>query len=388
MTHQNNSVPKKSSVVYEMNEKGVIIVSPTLAAQITALHKIAGRNEWSGILLFRTINEDLEHPKNFRIVAEGVYPMDFGSGAYTEYDFSEDVLEVFEVYPKSCPETNRAPWKFGHIHTHHSMGAYFSGTDNTELRDNANKYPYYVSLVVDFAGTYAAKVAFMAKTDRTTSYKVKNKWRKINHQPEEVLVTADLEVRMTTDAWFDERVKDLRRSKPIHHIQHHSPSSPSITNSVIKPPSGITNQTSLWAKLRDKASYLFLKDKQKASTTVLYYVWKDLSETLPTEADKNRYVNECMERVQDWLEEHFSEEVKANIYAEERILRTLIQVLDGSYSTDTLLPKIITGLKEYVALNYDTDYPSKETKKEPNVTQEIESLEDQWNRQYGYNGVD
>ena len=42
------------------------------------------------------------------------------------------------------------------------MGAFHSGTDLSELEDNAGVYNYYVSLVVNFKETYVCKIAFPA----------------------------------------------------------------------------------------------------------------------------------------------------------------------------------------------------------------------------------
>lgn len=42
------------------------------------------------------------------------------------------------------------------------MSTFFSGEDMRELHDNTANYPFYLSLIVNFDGKYAAKIAFVA----------------------------------------------------------------------------------------------------------------------------------------------------------------------------------------------------------------------------------
>lgn len=39
--------------------------------------------------------------------------------------------------------------RIGHIHSHNTMGVFFSGTDWGELEDNAPNHNYYLSLIVN-----------------------------------------------------------------------------------------------------------------------------------------------------------------------------------------------------------------------------------------------
>lgn len=54
-------------------------------------------------------------------------------------------------------------YKRGHIHSHNTMSVFFSGTDNSELVDNAPNYNYYVSLIVNNRNDMMARVAFVTK---------------------------------------------------------------------------------------------------------------------------------------------------------------------------------------------------------------------------------
>ena len=67
------------------------------------------------------------------------------------YDMWEDALEM----------------QVGLIHTHHTMSAFFSGTDDSELHDNVAKHNYYLSLIVSQTSEYCAKVAALVDLNVT-----------------------------------------------------------------------------------------------------------------------------------------------------------------------------------------------------------------------------
>ncbi len=136
--------------------KPTVIISNELQAQITYLHNEFGNIEWSGFLLYQVIQGDLSKPEDMVIKAIGIFPCDVGSSAYTEYDPGDFILDMDEAYDFL---TNG--YKLGHIHTHHSMTCFFSGTDMAELHSNAPNYSdsYYLSLIVNKSNAYCAKIA-------------------------------------------------------------------------------------------------------------------------------------------------------------------------------------------------------------------------------------
>ena len=167
-------VIKKSSIDYPIigsEKKGTLHLSPTLKSQIDIFHSFAGSTEWSGILLYTIDKGDIFDPTKLQITAKGMFPMDIGSPGYTEYDYDENTLDMYDFYPNALEEE----WRLGHIHTHHNMKAYFSGTDLQELRDNIDNHVYYLSLIVNFDGEYCAKVCVKGsrtvKEDSVLEYK-------------------------------------------------------------------------------------------------------------------------------------------------------------------------------------------------------------------------
>lgn len=78
--------------------------------------------------------------------------MDLGTSGWTEFHMSEEVaaymaqnIELFD-----CDT--------GLIHSHHALGAFFSGQDNLMLQQEGNDTNCFVSLVVDTKGTYVARI--------------------------------------------------------------------------------------------------------------------------------------------------------------------------------------------------------------------------------------
>lgn len=78
--------------------------------------------------------------------------MDLGTSGWTEFHMSEDVasymaqnIELFDC------ET-------GLVHSHHTMGAFFSGQDIKMVQQEGNDTNCFVSLVVDTRGQYVARI--------------------------------------------------------------------------------------------------------------------------------------------------------------------------------------------------------------------------------------
>jgi hypothetical protein len=139
--------------------------------QIQYLCKLISKVEWSGAL-FYTTEGSIEKPGTFKITLKTILPLDMGSQAYTEYNLDERFMDFIEE-----DFEERCTWKLGHIHSHNSMAVFFSGTDMAELNDNAPAHNFYLSLIVNNAMDFLAKVAFIgeAKKDiKQVPYTAKN----------------------------------------------------------------------------------------------------------------------------------------------------------------------------------------------------------------------
>ena len=72
-------------------------------------------------------------------------PIDLGHGTATEWG-AADLAKILRKTYSSHPKLKKC--FLGLIHSHHSMGAFFSGTDSGTLKDMAPDIGFYCSLVV------------------------------------------------------------------------------------------------------------------------------------------------------------------------------------------------------------------------------------------------
>ncbi len=128
--------------------------------QIQYLCQEIPKVEWSGVLFYR-VEGTIKDPKNMKIILEEILLMDKGSSTYTEYAFDSSVVEhiMDNEHLEDC--------KIGHVHSHNTMGVFFSGTDMSELDDNAPNHNFYTSLIVNNFMNFCAKVAFISAAKET-----------------------------------------------------------------------------------------------------------------------------------------------------------------------------------------------------------------------------
>lgn len=146
----------------ELSNRPTLYISSKLRRQIDYLHSKVNKNEWSGELITReegTVN-DLD---SWKIFAEDIFLVDVGSPGYTSYEVDKagfkaaDIVQLYETYPTIL----EGELKNHHIHTHHNMSAFFSGTDWENLEERARVSNYFLMLIVNFDGKYCAKVAMV-----------------------------------------------------------------------------------------------------------------------------------------------------------------------------------------------------------------------------------
>ena len=102
--------------------------------------------EWSGPAWFTYEATDKGFPNKWKL--EYFLPLDLGSHSETEWTGKHFLQRSKKLY-KAHPELLKMYQ--GNIHSHHTMGAFFSGTDKQALTDNANEVGY-PSLVVACGG--------------------------------------------------------------------------------------------------------------------------------------------------------------------------------------------------------------------------------------------
>lgn len=126
-----------------------IIIPESVERKIRLLCREIHNIEWSGVL-FYDVEGNFEDG-SLVVKCLDIYQMDIGNGAYTEYTMNPSVATYMLDHDLMTAYQ-------GHIHSHHSMAAFFSGTDTNELRDGGKDTNHFVSLIVNNAGKYVAGI--------------------------------------------------------------------------------------------------------------------------------------------------------------------------------------------------------------------------------------
>ena len=112
--------------------------------------------EWSGTLFFT--HEGSFENNDLVIRCVGIYIMDIGTQAYTEFDMNPDVIAYMTEHSEllDC--------QLGLIHSHAGMQTFFSGTDTATLKEEGRDRNNFVSLIVNNAGSYTAAITRRIKS--------------------------------------------------------------------------------------------------------------------------------------------------------------------------------------------------------------------------------
>tara|TARA_R100001463_G_scaffold23551_2_gene56410 strand:- start:22291 stop:23628 length:1338 start_codon:yes stop_codon:yes gene_type:complete len=153
-----------------------LILSQSFLDKVNFLHKQVKKDtEWSAILLYSTKEGSIDvDPNKWVISVDDCILMDVGTSAYTEYD-----MEAGDDYATDqWMDHLEKGGKIGHLHTHHNMKCYFSGTDMQELHDNSPQHNYYLSLIVNYDNldAWCAKVAICGSETVEGTKQVTKSW--------------------------------------------------------------------------------------------------------------------------------------------------------------------------------------------------------------------
>ena len=154
----------------------------SLIQKIKYLCREIPREEWSGVIFYE-VTGSITDPVNMSVLVKDLFPMHKGVSAYTEYMFNEEFID----YRMDNPLTNYM--KLGHMHSHNTMGTFFSGTDTSELNDNSEFHNYYLSVIVNNYFDVCARIAFRGVLS-SNAYSCKNE----DGEPYNVTIPASEEV--------------------------------------------------------------------------------------------------------------------------------------------------------------------------------------------------
>ena len=185
-------------------------------AKIQYLCKKIHTIEWSGILVYDIVG-DVRDPKTCRVELKDIVPMDKGTSGYTTYKLDPKVvMKHFMERPE------HEDFCIGHIHSHHDMSVFFSGTDTDELHENVPNHNVYLSLIVNNKNDWACKLVFLADVVNKISFLDKDGEPTIfgDEEPVQKMVVYDCEVVeeeqiVELDAHFVAGVERIDTFKPI-----------------------------------------------------------------------------------------------------------------------------------------------------------------------------
>ena len=101
-------LPKPTLKVVELKKKITLKLPKNIVQQIQYLCNEISEVEWSGILMYKLVGNF--STGNFYCVVKDIYPMNVGSGVYTEYEFNSDFIKHRMETPDSLE------WELGHVH--------------------------------------------------------------------------------------------------------------------------------------------------------------------------------------------------------------------------------------------------------------------------------
>ena len=161
-----DKIEKKSKTnIIQQNEKFTLYIPVNVENKIRYLCSNFPNKEWSGIIFYK-YDGSLNDVLNLKLELIDILPLDLGSSVFTLYNFSDEYNE----YMMNHIDYMSNDIKQGHIHSHHSMKTDFSGTDIDNLQENTYHYAGFLSLIVNNAGSYTAKLAVEYEFSHT-SYK-------------------------------------------------------------------------------------------------------------------------------------------------------------------------------------------------------------------------
>ena len=206
-------ITEKKYETLELQQKGKLIITEDVKKKIDQMHTQIGNVEWCGFIFYEKVEGSISQPETYIAKTTDIYMMDIGSHSYTESDnHTDDVINMVDRVPAYMKN------RYGLIHTHHNMSAFFSGTDDQELHDNVHLYSYYLSLIVNFDGKWCAKIAKLLEVD-SNSYTITEEDEDdvlVEIPAKKVMATFDLDIEFEVSTYnelINERIDEIKERK-------------------------------------------------------------------------------------------------------------------------------------------------------------------------------
>ena len=124
--------------------------------------------EWSGPAWYSLKADKAGFPVEFTL--EDFHPLDLGGHSSTEWE-ADDLAKILK---KKLRNSTLKKCYMGLIHSHHTMGAFFSGTDTETLCEMAPMKGFYPSLIVATSGKahFAFGFSYKDQYGRASYYEI------------------------------------------------------------------------------------------------------------------------------------------------------------------------------------------------------------------------
>lgn len=192
-------------------------ITPELEQKIRYLCNKFPQREWSGILFYDYTGAFASN--DIKFIAKDFLFMDEGDATSTEFD-----LDNPDVVGYMC-DNDLFGCQSGLCHSHNAMSAFFSGQDDSMLKQEGAKRNHFLSLVVNNAGKYVARVTsketYKYTIEGIATFKTFNDeaaTKEVKEEKEQIVVMAyDLNIVMPESTTcfddLDTRIEECRKAK-------------------------------------------------------------------------------------------------------------------------------------------------------------------------------
>jgi len=146
-----------------------------------------------------------------------VFLMDLGDATFTSFEGGEDWIKFYEKFPQVDPIENPTshPWYVGKVHSHVGMQVFHSGTDTQDIVDSAPKFPFFLSLVVNYKCNAFAEIGVSGEVEVEETRTLRNIILKNPKTKKKTNYTYIIpcDVYYDADSWLLDQIKALK-AKP------------------------------------------------------------------------------------------------------------------------------------------------------------------------------
>ena len=212
----------ENNILRKMQSSYKLIIPKFVESKIRTLLKEIYNIEWSGVL-FYTYTGSFD-TKDLVITCQDILPMNIGSSTYTEFDVNSDVASYMV-------EHDLLDCQMGLCHSHHNMQTFFSGTDEATLYEEGKDRNNFLSLIVNNAKEYNARITEKETAVITKKVKSSKSFFGLGSKEEEsestitetyvnyYPLTIEFEEELNEDAGLMQRINELKDLKKANEAK-------------------------------------------------------------------------------------------------------------------------------------------------------------------------